>query len=62
MTARIVQGMARVRPGRLLPDPYLLVRSVRSGYDGLRRPHLDGLNRPHHGLPDASVGLIWPRF
>jgi hypothetical protein len=29
------------------------------GYDGLRRPHLDGLNRPHHGLPDASVGLIW---
>ena len=32
------------------------------GYDGLRWPHLDGLNRPHHGLPDASVALIWPRF
>ncbi len=31
VTARIVQGMARVRPGRLLPDPYLLVRSVRRG-------------------------------
>ena len=29
--ARTVQGMARVRPGRLLPDPYLLVRSVRRG-------------------------------
>jgi hypothetical protein len=25
VTARTVQGMARVRPGRLLPDPYLLV-------------------------------------
>ena len=35
---------------------------VRRGYDGLRWPHLDGLNRPHHGLPDASVALIWPRF
>ena len=33
-----------------------------SGYDGLRWPHLDGLNRPHHDLPDASVALIWPRF
>ncbi len=31
VTARTVQGMARVRPGRLLPDPYLLVRSVRRG-------------------------------
>ena len=31
MTARTVQGMVRVRPGRLLPDPYLLVRSVRRG-------------------------------
>jgi hypothetical protein len=29
VTARTLQGMARVRPGRLLPDPYLLVRSVR---------------------------------
>ena len=34
----------------------------RGGYDGLRWPHLDGLNRPHHDLPDASVALIWPRF
>jgi hypothetical protein len=31
VTARTLQGMARVRPGRLLPDPYLLVRSVRRG-------------------------------
>ena len=31
VTARTVQGMARVRPDRLLPDPYLLVRSVRRG-------------------------------
>ena len=34
----------------------------KGGYDGLRWPHLDGLNRPHHDLPDASVALIWPRF
>ena len=31
VTARTLQGMARVRPGRLLPDPYFLVRSVRRG-------------------------------
>jgi hypothetical protein len=31
VTARTLQGMARVRPGRLLPDPYLLVWSARRG-------------------------------
>jgi hypothetical protein len=36
VTARTMQGMARVRPGRLLPDPYLLVRSVRRG-SGVKR-------------------------
>ena len=44
------------------PSAFRQSPAARPGYDGLRWPHLDGLNRPHHGLPDASVALIWPRF
>ena len=57
---------AGTNSARTIPAPCASTTRVRPspppGYDGLRWPHLDGLNRPHHDLPDASVALIWPRF
>jgi hypothetical protein len=58
--ADVVHDVGRGLPRAVRPGSAR--RAGPFGYDGLSRPHLDGLNRPHHGLPDVSVALIWPRL